>query len=46
MEDDLLLLHVVHHAVDALLRGDVGAVDQAVGGGVEVLAAVRRKKGG
>lgn len=39
-ECDLLFLNVFHHAVNALLCGHVGAVDQAIGCGVEVLATV------
>ena len=40
VEPHLLFLYVFHHAVDALLGGDVTAVDQAVGCGVEVFPAV------
>lgn len=39
LECDLLFLNIFHHAVNALLCGDMGAVDQAIGRRVEVLTA-------
>lgn len=41
---DLLFLHILHHAVNALLCGHMGAVDQRVGCGVEVLAAIEKQE--
>lgn len=36
----LLFLKILHHPVNACLCGNVGAMDQTVGSGVEVFTAV------
>lgn len=41
---DLLFLNIFHHAVNAILCGNMGAVDQAIGRGVEVLTAVEHQQ--
>lgn len=43
-EWDLLFLNIFHHAVNALLCRDMGAMDQAIGCGVEVLTAVKQQQ--
>lgn len=43
-EWDLLFFNIFHHAVNAVFCGNMGAVNQAIGRGVEVLATVKHQQ--